>query len=241
METTVVDHILLLVLAVVAPILGFREYRKLVAAVEAGRPDPRVPVYRKSLFMQWGLTLALLIYWVSMGRALETLGLAFKIGAGPGIGLGLTLAVVVFLVLQLKVLTKTDDKLERVRPQMDTMRPMLPHDGREARWFNALSVTAGICEELLYRGFLMAYFGALFGVWPAVALSCVVFGLGHAYQGARGIVKTGIVGAVMAGLFVLTGSLWAPMLLHAVMDLTSGHLGRSVIERLPASPVPSAS
>jgi membrane protease YdiL (CAAX protease family) len=49
-----------------------------------------------------------------------------------------------------------------------------------------------------------------------------MFGLGHAYQGAAGIVKTGIVGLLMAGAYVGTGSLLAPMLLHVVIDLTSG-------------------
>jgi membrane protease YdiL (CAAX protease family) len=49
-----------------------------------------------------------------------------------------------------------------------------------------------------------------------------MFGLGHAYQGAAGIVRTGIVGLLFAGAYVGTGSLLAPMLLHVVIDATSG-------------------
>jgi membrane protease YdiL (CAAX protease family) len=100
-------------------------------------------------------------------------------------------------------------------------------------------VTAGLCEELLYRGFLMAYIGALWGFWPAVILSSLVFGLGHAYQGTSGIATTGTIGLILAGLFVLTGSLWVPMLLHAATDLFAGSLGRRVVERIPSTPLVS--
>ena len=60
--------------------------------------------------------------------------------------------------------------------------------------------------------------------WPtgAVLASTLMFGLGHAYQGAAGIVRTGIVGLLCAGAYVATGNLLAPMLLHVVIDATSG-------------------
>ncbi len=72
------------------------------------------------------------------------------------------------------------------------MRALLPQTATEKRWFDAVSVTAGICEEIIYRGFLFAYFaawlpGAAAGV--VIVLAGLVFGLGHLYQGAAGIVK----------------------------------------------------
>lgn len=50
-------------------------------------------------------------------------------------------------------------------------------------------------------------------------LTSVVFGMGHLYQGWKGIVSTGIAGLIMAGLFLLTGNLFLPMVVHAVGDL----------------------
>jgi membrane protease YdiL (CAAX protease family) len=64
----------------------------------------------------------------------------------------------------------------------------------------------------------------LVGTWPAVAITSVIFGLGHAYQGFSGIVKTGLVGLVLALLTVFSGSLFIAIVLHAVVDLTSGRL-----------------
>jgi len=62
------------------------------------------------------------------------------------------------------------------------------------------------------------------GLWPAVALSSVIFGMGHAYQGFPGIVKTTLVGLGMALLTVFSGSLLVAMVLHTVIDLTSGRM-----------------
>jgi membrane protease YdiL (CAAX protease family) len=57
-----------------------------------------------------------------------------------------------------------------------------------------------------------------------VILSSAIFGLGHACQGWTGIAKTTAAGLVMALLAVGSGSLFIPMLLHAIGDLTSGHM-----------------
>ena len=55
------------------------------------------------------------------------------------------------------------------------------------------------------------------------------FGLAHAYQGIQNLPKITIVGAIFAGLYVLSGSLWLPMVLHAAVDVLQG---RAVYEAL---------
>jgi membrane protease YdiL (CAAX protease family) len=95
-----------------------------------------------------------------------------------------------------------------------------------------MSLTAGIEEEFIYRGFLFAYLTAWQPGMPAavvVALAGLVFGLGHLYQGAAGIVKTGTLGVLFGTLYWMTGSVWAPMLLHVVVDLSSGWISRQVV------------
>jgi membrane protease YdiL (CAAX protease family) len=53
----------------------------------------------------------------------------------------------------------------------------------------------------------------------ALAISAVVFGLGHLYQGAARATSTVVIGLLFSVLFLLTGSLLLPMILHAVIDL----------------------
>ncbi len=52
----------------------------------------------------------------------------------------------------------------------------------------------------------------------AALLSSLVFGLGHAYQGPKGVLKTGLFGLAIAGLCLLTGSIWLLIVLHREQD-----------------------
>ena len=70
---------------------------------------------------------------------------------------------------------------------------------------------------------------AIENMWPAALLSSLAFGLAHAYQGPKGVLKTGLFGLAAAGLYLLIGSIWLLIVLHAVVDLVSGTIGREVL------------
>src|SRR5438132_1468120 len=85
-----------------------------------------------------------------------------------------------------------------------------------------VAVTAGVCEEVLLRGFGFAYVRWLWPSspdWAVVAMTAAVFGLDHLYQGARGVILTGLVGAVLGSVVTSTGSLLPAMAVHALVDL----------------------
>ena len=63
-------------------------------------------------------------------------------------------------------------------------------------------------------------------------LVACAFGLAHWYQGRLGMLTTGAAGAVLTQLYLTTGSLLLPMVLHVLIDL------RLLLDR-PA-PAPSA-
>jgi membrane protease YdiL (CAAX protease family) len=69
---------------------------------------------------------------------------------------------------------------------------------------------------------MTAVLAAWWGLPLAVLLTNVAFGLGHAYQGREGMLKTGLVGFVMSGIVLATGSLVPAMILHAIIDLGGG-------------------
>lgn len=240
-----VDHALVVALCVLVPLWGAREFGRFETALHAGLEGARLGTYRRAMAVEWILSLVVLGLWTAAGRDFSRLGLGLHPSAGFWIGSAVTALACLLLVAQVLAVTRSEKKLAEARAQIEPVQSMIPRDAREARAFGALAVTAGVCEELLYRGFLMAYFAALLGLWPAVGLSAVAFALGHLYQGAPGVLKTGAVGLVMAGLLVLTGSLWAPMLLHAVIDLTSGRIARralaaGIVEESVAADGPTA-
>lgn len=235
MQHTIIDHGFAILLALIAPFWGRWGYHKLRRAVAQGAADPRVPQYRSTLRTQWSFTVLLLFWWFASGKEWSLLGFSGEPIAPMWIGLGLTILAVGFVLTQNRMVVTSEERQRELQGQFEELRELIPQDQREARWFRALSITAGVCEEIAYRGFLMTYLEGWVGIWGALALSSLIFGFGHFYQGPRGILKTGIVGAVMGLLYLLTGSLWAPMLVHVLVDLSSGEMGRKVLSREPAA------
>jgi membrane protease YdiL (CAAX protease family) len=98
---------------------------------------------------------------------------------------------------------------------------LIPVTGRERLLWCAVAVSAGVCEEIVFRGWLMALFHQAAGLRGSalVAASAAVFGLAHWYQRLPGILLTGLAGALFCLLYLQTGSLLLPMLLHSLIDL----------------------
>lgn len=109
--------------------------------------------------------------------------------------------------------------------------PLLPHTHGELLGFRAIAVTAGICEELLFRGYVIWYVGVWTGPIPAVVISSIAFGAAHLYLNRDHAIRAGMLGLVLATLVLATGSLWPAMIIHAALDLYSGELSFHALSR----------
>ncbi|RQH03230.1 CPBP family intramembrane glutamic endopeptidase [Natrarchaeobius oligotrophus] len=76
--------------------------------------------------------------------------------------------------------------------------------------------TIAIFEELLFRAALVGVIAAGYGVspWLLAVLSSVAFAVGHGMQGSVGVVVTGVLGFVLAAMFILTESLLVVVVAH---------------------------
>lgn len=100
---------------------------------------------------------------------------------------------------------------------------LLPRTAAERLGFVGLSLSAGVGEELVFRGFLIPALEAATGsLWLAVVVSSAVFGIVHTYQGASGAVRAGVLGLLLAVPFVATGSVLPSMIAHAALDIAAG-------------------
>ena len=100
---------------------------------------------------------------------------------------------------------------------------MLPQKGIELTLWIVLSVTAGICEETIFRGYLQGQFMALTKSAPAgILLSAAAFGVAHAYQGFRMVILIGLYGAMFGTLAHWRGSVRPGMIAHAWNDSFNG-------------------
>lgn len=221
------DHVLALILAVFFPLrAALFGYRRLTAADPADVPRVRLWLYRQGIAIQWTLVALTLVLWAWRGRLWFALGLVPRLTWGLiGVTIGLTI-VVVYVLIQRRRALEDAEALSRLRRQLQNMERMMPRSDYEMRWFKRLSVTAGICEELLYRGYLLWYLSHWLPLVPSVLVAALVFGVGHAYQGVRGVALTTLVGLFMSGIYLVSGSLVACMVFHALMDLHAGHVAR---------------
>lgn len=229
---TLWDHVLAVVIALAYPIRGAFALRgRLRDTSSAGLATMRLRVYRVAMAALWASTLAIVALWIVNGRGWGIIGLhpAFN-GGTIGIFFGLVLvAAVVFRQARKGV---DERQAEAMKRRIGGGERLLPHSGRELTEFSLLSISAGVCEEVIYRGFYVWYLQALgLPLLPAAAAACVIFGFAHLYQGVRGVLLTTVVGGFLAGVYLLSGSLFPGMLIHALMDLYTGRMMFEVFRR----------
>jgi membrane protease YdiL (CAAX protease family) len=199
----------------------------------AYRSNPKTPlkllVYGVNVVVLWGFAAAAVGIcgwaWVSESPARSADWLWAPAILAPGLGV----AAAAYFVLALLPLLQSlrGPRWRRAyaaafRRSMSDIPGLLPDSPLERLAFVLVSLSAGICEETLFRGFLIRFLheGAL-GLPLAAALvaSSLMFGLGHAYQGVKGVLGTAVAGLAFGLLFLLSGSLIACILLHALVDL----------------------
>jgi uncharacterized protein len=217
-------------LVVVFPVLDYRLYARLKTTLQ---------IYAWNIAAEWALVAACVWQVHSHG-----LGLA-DIGERLGNPLR-TLVVAAALVAGTALIVVGRDKKRkatrraRVGKAIDSVRRLIPVSKGERHAFVAVALTAGVCEELLYRGWLLSLLAAALGsIWAGLVVSAVMFGVAHAYQGRSGIIGSSLLGCVFGLLFLLTGSLLVGQVLHTAIDLNNGLALGKIAER--SEPLQSAS
>ena len=124
------------------------------------------------------------------------------------------------------------------RPDLAGFMGYFPHTTSPGATLMLLTgVTGGIlapfAEELFFRGYLQNLWQHRWGLWPAIALSALLFGLGH----IQGAVFATAAGVFLSLIYVRTGSLWPGTLLHGLYNIVSlllgSFFGRVLFEKGP--------
>ena len=102
---------------------------------------------------------------------------------------------------------------------------LLPHSLLEILLWTATCATAGICEEIVFRGYLQRQLHALGGsIAAAVACQGVIFGIFHGYQGWKNVITISVLGILFGLLAAWRKNLRANMIVHAWADFWEGWL-----------------
>lgn len=97
---------------------------------------------------------------------------------------------------------------------------LLPTSPVELAVWAVVAVSVGICEELVYRGYLLVQLSAFTGSFAVgCLLQAALFGLAHGQQGAGIALRFGVYGLLFGGLAGWRRSLVPSILSHVALDL----------------------
>jgi membrane protease YdiL (CAAX protease family) len=224
-------YVLAGVIALAGPLSGPFERR----VYRSDPPTPRkLAMYGAIVAMLWGLT-AGAVRIDGWGRLLRSPVTGTAWPSAPAlVGLLLGVAVAAYFALALLPLAQSlrgprwrGAYATAIRRGFSDIPGLLPRNAIERAAFALVSLSAGICEEVLFRGFLMRFLhegGLAMPHTGALVVSSLVFGLGHAYQGPKGVVSTTVAGIGLGLLFLLSGSLIPGIVLHVLIDLQMSYV-----------------
>ena len=219
---------LVVVMSVVEHVVFWPRFR---GDIEAGHPRARVRGYRWVVGGQLAFGAAVMAIWTSAGRPLADLRLATPTGWRLALSFLILAAITWLATYQLRAIARTTaERRVALRPRLGAVAFLLPRTAEERWWFMAVAVTAGVCEELIYRGYLVWMLTPWIGPIGAAAGVVALFGVGHAYQGRKGFMRATLAGAVMGIIVLGTGWLVPAMIVHAVVDGTSGAVGYTLLK-----------
>jgi len=176
----------------------------------------RLDLYLSAVFSQWILTVVGLgvVYLTTrqvFTRGFGTMPLAAFLKWGVGIA-GISL-----IGLTVIVWCERKNWLPR---ESEMVYMLMPENWREKLWAVLIvSPTAAFCEEFLFRGFLLTQFNLWLHseIWAWISTS-VAFGLAHFYQGWNGMIRAGLLGALLAYPVVRWGNLYPSIFAHWLID-----------------------
>jgi CAAX protease family protein len=194
----------------------------MVGKTDLGANPRHVPLYLATILIEW------LAFAYVAGGARRSGSIAIVLGdrwrssrqvlRDIGIGSAFWIVSAILLVIV--------GELLHVRTQGQDIRFILPHGAVELALWIAVSITAGICEEAIFRGYLQSQFIALTGSAPVgIFLSAVAFSGVHAYQGPRRMILIGLYGVFFGILAYWRRTVRPGMIAHAWQDSLSGLLG----------------
>lgn len=216
--------LIFVVLGVVIPWRGRVRLRHLLSRPSMGTKE-KLALYGSTMAFQW--ILLGVVAWRALARGLTPAELGLARRAGIEVALVAVTGATLLGAFQWFNLRRIG-RMKGAVP--DLMRKLsarlLPNKPVEFVCYCALAVTAGVCEEFLYRGFAMAALAPVgMTTWLVVVVTSVLFGLAHAYQGKSGIVGTTLMGFLLAGGRLIWVSLVPVMVWHAAVDIVAGIAG----------------
>lgn len=220
------DHILFLVVGILIPLLSILSGSKGVMndneEMKISLP-PKKDLYYSNGLMLWIGAILVITSWNITKKPWEILGINWPVFTP--LAIYLIVALLGIYIIDTSISTyqyqkgkKTDD---------EDLLNIMPQNWSEYGHFIFLALSAGICEEVVFRGFLINYMREVLPQNPytlimAIFIPGLIFSISHFYQGFLNVFKIFSLSILFGAIFILTESLLIVALLHTFVDLISG-------------------
>lgn len=220
------DHLFFIIVGILIPLRTVLGTQPQLAKLRFNT-RMKIQLYWGNNVWLWLLAGAAAGVWWWNDRPWELIGLTLDWGKAAG-GMA-TLALLVFMgvyIAETIIELLNQQQRDVTAAQMRSELGFLPQTAYEYFHFIFLALTAGICEEFIFRGYFIRYFQCLlvddYTYTLAILLPALIFGFVHFYQGWQAVIKIGAMAIMFGYIFVQTESLWVLMIVHALIDLIGG-------------------
>lgn len=227
-DTHIADHILMLIFGVLMPLRSVFSTRKALQELEF-TGEQKIKLYWSNSLGLWLMAIAVMTVWWWSGRPFAALGLTPNLPIIKGWAFWLSLLFVTLYLLDHFMDVYYQPRREKIEEKLEGELSFLPFNRKEYLHFVVLALSAGICEEIVFRGYFIAYFSSLFaiynsGVFLAILFPAIIFGVIHYYQGWKAVLKIVVMAILFGLIYYFNGALWWLILYHFLVDLVGGSI-----------------
>lgn len=222
MIPTLTDHLLVLVLGLVLPFFsGIRGSEQMRHVYFDERTRRRF--FISNSLVLWLLALVVMGVWYWNERPWPLMG--FRLVRNQWSTWISSAVLIGFFLFEMYRSYASESSLRKTFDQWESNVPFLPEHARELPAYIVLCISAAVCEEIMYRGFMVTYFINPMKdgfPWIAVFFPAVLFSLAHFYQGYEAMGKIFLLSILFSLVFIFSGSLIIVIIVHFFIDLIGG-------------------
>jgi len=221
-----IDHLLAFILCIAIPLYGAVQRRVGFPGVSFSS-EQKKRIYISGSFSLFLMGLVVMLVWILFNRPINEIGLTQPTAVRSWWWM---VILFVFIYLADSVITlSSKSRFDETVDNWKKRTPFLPTKKSELPEYFLLCFSAGVFEEIVYRGYLVTYCWYLFDGYQyqqllGIVIPAFFFSIAHFYQGAKAVVKIFVLAIFFGYLFVYSGSLLVVMILHFLVDAIGGLL-----------------
>lgn len=224
------DYILVFIFGIVLPFVsGLRSASVFKELKVQFSSDTKRRFYLGNSFLLFLVAAIVMLVWALYQRPFTELGFITPAEAGKSTQWWMIGLFVLLYALDMIYSITDNSELEKTIDNLEDQTPFMPTKYRELPGYIVMCISAGVFEEIVFRGYLITFFKYLLQGIPAastwaVLTPALVFSIAHYYQGARAVFKILVLSLLFGMIFWHSGSLYAVIALHFLVDFVSGLL-----------------